>query len=135
MKRHFDHIKALAKVNPKVISSIQELGRVGSPAAPPCSMRHMVAVWDSVVRRCSQTLYVRPLPEMTPPWNPNSDSCPCMQDPNNVIVIFSGSDTSKLDEVFAPLPVWMAAENGMYVRPPSMRGQTGRSTVSVEHRL
>ncbi|GAX74440.1 hypothetical protein CEUSTIGMA_g1889.t1 [Chlamydomonas eustigma] len=75
-KRHFDQVKALAKVNPKIIASIQEL----------------------------------------------------CQDPNNTIVILSGSETSKLEDVFASLPIWLAAENGVYVRPPSMMGQTGRST-------
>ena len=52
-----------------------------------------------------------------------------VQDPNNTVVVFSGSETSKLEEIFAPLPIWLAAENGVYVRPPSMRGQTGRGTV------
>lgn len=36
-----------------------------------------------------------------------------------MVVIFSGSETSKLDEVFGHLPVWLAAENGVYVRPPA----------------
>eukprot|EP00198_Chlamydomonas_reinhardtii_P002762 XP_001692098.1 trehalose-6-phosphate synthase/phosphatase [Chlamydomonas reinhardtii] len=44
--------------------------------------------------------------------------CELCTDPNNVVVIFSGSETSKLDEVFGHLPVWLAAENGVYPRPP-----------------
>ncbi|GLC47635.1 hypothetical protein PLESTB_000009400 [Pleodorina starrii] len=66
-KRQFEQVKALAKVNPRVMQSVCEL--------------------------CT--------------------------DPANVVVIFSGSETSKLDEVFGHLPVWLAAENGVYVRPPA----------------
>lgn len=36
-----------------------------------------------------------------------------------MVVIFSGSETVKLEEMFASLPVWLAAENGVYVRPPA----------------
>jgi len=48
-------------------------------------------------------------------------------DPRNVIVIFSGSDRAKLDEAFGNLKsssggesgqVWLAAENGVFVKPP-----------------
>ncbi len=49
----------------------------------------------------------------------------CPQDPANVVVIFSGSETSKLDEIFGHLPVWLAAENGVYVRPPAKGGAGG----------
>ncbi|KXZ40907.1 hypothetical protein GPECTOR_1390g605 [Gonium pectorale] len=66
-ERQFEQVKALAKVNPRVMQSVCEL--------------------------CT--------------------------DPANVVVIFSGSETSKLDEVFGHLPVWLAAENGVYVRPPA----------------
>lgn len=41
-----------------------------------------------------------------------------LQDPNNVLVIFSGSETNKLEDIFGDLPVWLAAENGVFVRPP-----------------
>ncbi len=41
-----------------------------------------------------------------------------MQDPSNLVAIFSGSETSKLEEIFGDLPVWLAAENGVFVRPP-----------------
>ncbi|KAF5827092.1 glycosyltransferase family 20-domain-containing protein [Dunaliella salina] len=58
--------KSQAKVNPKILASLQELSR----------------------------------------------------DPNNVLVIFSGSETHKLEEIFGDLPVWLAAENGVFVRPP-----------------
>ena len=34
------------------------------------------------------------------------------------VVIFSGSDRSKLEETFGELNVWLAAENGMYLRSP-----------------
>ena len=39
-------------------------------------------------------------------------------DPSVEIVIFSGSQKERLAEVFATLPVWLAAENGAVVRPP-----------------
>lgn len=43
-------------------------------------------------------------------------------DPRNVVVIFSGSDRAKLDEAFGSLKgggqVWLAAENGVFVKPP-----------------
>ncbi len=35
-----------------------------------------------------------------------------------MVVVFSGSETSKLEDVFGDLPVWLAAENGVFVRPP-----------------
>lgn len=34
------------------------------------------------------------------------------------VVIFSGSDRSKLEETFGELNVWLAAENGMYLSSP-----------------
>jgi len=34
-----------------------------------------------------------------------------------VLVIFSGSETHKLEDIFGDLPVWLAAENGVFVRP------------------
>lgn len=39
-------------------------------------------------------------------------------DPANEVLIFSGSEMAKLEETFGELPVWLAAENGVYVRPP-----------------
>lgn len=35
-----------------------------------------------------------------------------------MLVIFSGSETHKLEDIFGDLPVWLAAENGVFVRPP-----------------
>ena len=35
------------------------------------------------------------------------------------VVIFSGSDRSKLEETFGDLNVWLAAENGMYLLSPN----------------
>ncbi|GIL52515.1 hypothetical protein Vafri_8357 [Volvox africanus] len=72
-KRQFEQVKALAKVNPRVMQSVCEL--------------------------CT--------------------------DPVNVVVIFSGSETTKLDEIFGHLPVWLAAENGVYVRPPAANSNAG----------
>lgn len=65
-KRHFDQIKAQAKVNPKVMQCVREM--------------------------CN--------------------------DPGNVVLIFSGSECIKLDETFGHLPVWLAAENGVYLKAP-----------------
>ena len=39
-------------------------------------------------------------------------------DPSTVVVIFSGSDRAKLDAMFGDLPVWLAAENGVFLRAP-----------------
>lgn len=39
-------------------------------------------------------------------------------DPSNEVLIFSGSEMAKLEETFGALPLWLAAENGVYVRPP-----------------
>ena len=48
-----------------------------------------------------------------------------------MVVVFSGSETSKLEEVFASLPVWLAAENGVYVSPPSLRPQSVAFAVAA----
>ena len=39
-------------------------------------------------------------------------------DPHTTVVVFSGSDKAKLDETFGDLNVWLAAENGIFMRPP-----------------
>jgi trehalose 6-phosphate synthase/phosphatase len=39
-------------------------------------------------------------------------------DKDNTVVVFSGSECSKLEDTFGHLPLWLAAENGAYVRPP-----------------
>ena len=38
--------------------------------------------------------------------------------PNTTVVVFSGSDKARLDETFGNLNVWLAAENGIFMRPP-----------------
>lgn len=52
--------------------------------------------------------------------NPAAYAClhTLAKDPSVEIVIFSGSEKERLGEVFATLPVWLAAENGAVVRPP-----------------
>lgn len=46
-------------------------------------------------------------------------------DPNTTVCIFSGSERYKLSEIFAMLPkVWIAAENGVFIRPP-LQGKNG----------
>lgn len=39
------------------------------------------------------------------------------RDPSVEIVIFSGSEKDRIAEVFSELSIWLAAENGAYVRP------------------
>ena len=39
-------------------------------------------------------------------------------EPDTTVVVFSGSDKAKLDETFGDLNVWLAAENGIFMRPP-----------------
>ena len=39
-------------------------------------------------------------------------------DPQTTVVIVSGSECSKLESLFGDLPVWLAAENGVYLREP-----------------
>lgn len=73
-QRHYDQMKALARVNPKTVMSIKEL--------------------------CKH--------------------------PENVVVILSGSECCKLEETFGLLPVWCAAENGVYMRPPSTVAESVR---------
>lgn len=39
-------------------------------------------------------------------------------DPQTTVIILSGSERAILDELFAEYNVWLAAENGMFLRPP-----------------
>ncbi|GMH33474.1 hypothetical protein BSKO_01308 [Bryopsis sp. KO-2023] len=66
-RRHYDQMKALARVNPNTIRCIKEM----------------------------------------------------CQHPENTVMIFSGSECSKLEDTFGNLPVWLVAENGVYMRPPA----------------
>jgi len=36
----------------------------------------------------------------------------------NIVMIFSGSDCEKIEEMFGDLPVWLIAENGVYIKAP-----------------
>ena len=58
--------------------------------------------------------------------NPAAYAClsALTQDPSVEIVIFSGSEKERLEEVFMDLPVWLAAENGAVVRPPDSQEWT-----------
>jgi alpha,alpha-trehalose-phosphate synthase [UDP-forming] len=47
-------------------------------------------------------------------------------DPATTVVIVSGSDRAAMEAAFAGLPVWLAAENGVYVRPPPPAGAPAR---------
>lgn len=44
--------------------------------------------------------------------------------PNTTVVVFSGSDKQKLEETFGGLNVWLAAENGIFMRPPRREWST-----------
>lgn len=52
------------------------------------------------------------------------------EDPNTDVVIFSGSDREKLEDTFGDLNVWLAAENGMYLRSPCTRPEDEASPTS-----
>ena len=40
------------------------------------------------------------------------------ENPRTIVVIFSGSERKRLEEVFGDLPVWLSAENGVFIRTP-----------------
>ena len=43
---------------------------------------------------------------------------------NTSVCVFSGSERSRLEEAFSDLPdLWLAAENGVFVRPPILPGE------------
>ena len=44
-------------------------------------------------------------------------------DQRTTVVIFSGSSKAKLEALFGDMDVWLAAENGVFMRPPSRAGQ------------
>jgi hypothetical protein len=45
-------------------------------------------------------------------------------DPYTTVVVFSGSDKMKLEETFGELDVWLAAENGIFMRGPDSEWST-----------
>lgn len=53
----------------------------------------------------------------------NSAAYSCLKalskDPNVDIVIFSGSEKERMAQAFSELPVWLAAENGAFIRDPN----------------
>ena len=51
------------------------------------------------------------------PWVYESVAALC-DSPDTTVVVFSGSDKQKLEETFGGLDVWLAAENGIFMRPP-----------------
>eukprot|EP00803_Ostreobium_quekettii_P004213 evm.model.scf_496.3 EVM.evm.TU.scf_496.3 scf_496:10894-17245(+) len=82
-RKHYDQMKALARVNPSTIKCIRAL----------------------------------------------------CYNPGNVVVIFSGSECAKLQEQFGQLPVWLVAENGVYMRPPSVAHGATAEWLPVFERL
>ena len=75
--------------------------RQSSPLSPPPTSPHLTSPLSSPLAQVISSIH---------------ELC---KDPDNTVVIFSGSETVKLEEMFATLPVWLAAENGVYVRPPN----------------
>ncbi|PSC73982.1 Alpha,alpha-trehalose-phosphate synthase [UDP-forming] 1 [Micractinium conductrix] len=55
--------------------------------------------------------------------NPAAYSClaALAQNPLVDIVVISGGEKQRLEEVFSDLPIWLAAENGAVVRPPGSK--------------
>mmetsp|Transcript_12478 Transcript_12478/g.45483 ORF Transcript_12478/g.45483 Transcript_12478/m.45483 type:complete len:973 (+) Transcript_12478:181-3099(+) len=47
-------------------------------------------------------------------------------DPSVVLVVFSGSECNRLEEALGSLNIWLAAENGVYLKPP------GRAWMPVQ---
>lgn len=47
------------------------------------------------------------------------------------VVVISGGDKQRMEEVFGDLHIWLAAENGAVVRPPGSKvgGSGGRCRV------
>jgi trehalose 6-phosphate synthase/phosphatase len=64
--------------------------------------------------------------------NPTAYEClqALSKQPNTEIVIFSGSEKERLEEVFGDLDVWLAAENGTVCRPSSTSYRSANSTSS-----
>ncbi|KAK9804133.1 hypothetical protein WJX73_003206 [Symbiochloris irregularis] len=65
--------------------------------------------------------------------NPRVYSCvqKLCADPDTVVIIFSGADKSKLEETFGELDLWLAAENGMFMRAPPTASNASKEWVSL----
>lgn len=52
--------------------------------------------------------------------NPTTMKCirDLCEDPMNTVMIFSGSECRRMEESFRGLPVWLIAENGVFMKPP-----------------
>ena len=48
------------------------------------------------------------------------------RDPSTTVLVISGSERHKLENLMGDLPVWLSAENGVFLRPPE-RGAAWRS--------
>lgn len=85
-------------------------------------------VWEDVAgkgqRKSSEASYATVPPAQTLPTTTTHTHRLLQElcaDPSNEVLIFSGSEMAKLEETFGCLPLWLAAENGVYVRPPVRR--------------
>ena len=64
--------------------------------------------------------------------NPRVYSCvqKLCADPDTTVIIFSGADKAKLEETFGELDLWLAAENGMFMRAPPTAGNSSKVRFS-----
>ena len=57
------------------------------------------------------------------------------QSPDTTLVIFSGSGRARLEEVFGAMPVWLVAENGVFVRPGPVNGTMRREWLKMVDKM
>jgi len=87
-------------------------------------------------RRASQIDQIKSLTQVHPHVT-EAISELCL-DPFTTVIIFSGSGRSRLEESFGQFPVWIAAENGVFIRPPKREGketprwQTTTDTMNMD---
>jgi hypothetical protein len=128
-KRHFDQIKALTRVNPRVLECIKELcadpanvvvvfsgSEVGYAQRPPTA--GMDGARGQRVRARVHS------PPGTGPRAPTPPTNRANPPPSR-----AAAQCHKLEETFGSLPVWLAAENGVYFRGPP--DAAGRAAVSA----
>lgn len=120
-KKHFDQIQALTRVNPAAYRCLAALAQNpdtqvgGAGPAGRAAHKGRVGCCLAAGAQHRQTAGQAAAGEHTA--NPAAP-CPCPLPACHQVVIFSGSQKEKLEEVFGGLNVWLAAENGIYLRPP-----------------
>lgn len=119
-KKHFDQIQALTRVNPAAHACLAALCTRPGAHAPPGRQRQRRA--SAPYQNNSKKIKPRrqfPPQIITPPIRPPSPP------PGVDVVVLSGSEKEKLEEVFDGLPLWLAAENGLLLRPPGAKARAG----------